>query len=45
MSNYQSAELGKMAEIAKLNKGKRYYTRTDDALAGYAAWQPTYEAE
>ena len=34
-----------MAEIAKLNKGKRYYTRTDEALAGFAAWQPTYEAE
>lgn len=34
-----------MAEIAKLNKGKRYYTRTDEALAGYAAWQPVYEEE
>ena len=34
-----------MAEIARLNKGKRYYTRTDDALAGFAGWQPTYEAE
>ena len=34
-----------MAEIAKLNKGKRYYTRTDEALAGFALWQPTYEAE
>ena len=34
-----------MAEIAKLNKGKRYYTRTDEALAGFAVWQPTYEAE
>ena len=33
-----------MAEIAKLNKGKRYYTRTDAALKGFAAWQPTYEA-
>lgn len=32
-----------MAEIAKLNKGVRYYTRTDEALAGFAAWQPTYE--
>ena len=32
-----------MAEIAKLNKGKRYYTRTDEALASYAAWQPEYE--
>ena len=35
---------GEMAEIAKLNKGKRYYTRTDAALKGFAAWQPTYEA-
>jgi diketogulonate reductase-like aldo/keto reductase len=34
-----------MAEIAKLNKGKRYYTRTDEALAGFALWQPRYEAE
>ena len=34
-----------MAEIAKLNSGKRYYTRTDEALAGYAAWQPTYEGK
>ena len=32
-----------MAEIAKLNKGVRYYTRTDEALAGFAAWQPQYE--
>ena len=34
-----------MNEIAKLNKGKRYYTRTEEALARYAAWQPTYEKE
>ena len=32
-----------MAEIAKLNKGVRYYTRTDEALAGFASWQPEYE--
>lgn len=32
-----------MAEIAKLNNGKRYYVRTDAALAGFAGWQPTYE--
>ena len=32
-----------MAEIAKLNNGVRYYNRTDEALAGFAAWQPTYE--
>ena len=34
-----------MAEIAKLNKGKRYYIRTDEALVGFASWQPAYEAE
>ena len=34
-----------MAEIAKLNSGKRYYTRTDEALDSYAAWQPVYEEE
>ena len=32
-----------MAEIAKLNKGVRYYNRTDEALAGFASWQPQYE--
>ena len=32
-----------MAEIAKLNKGVRYYTRTDEALAGFAAWRPAFE--
>ena len=32
-----------MAEIAKLNKGTRYYNRTDEALAGFAAFQPEYE--
>ena len=32
-----------MAEIAKLNKGVRYYNRTDEALAGFAAFQPKYE--
>ncbi len=32
-----------MAEIAKLDKNERYYYRTDEALAGFAAWQPTYE--
>ena len=32
-----------MAEIAKLNKGVRYYNGTEEDLARYAAWQPTYE--
>ena len=32
-----------MAEIAKLNKGVRYYNRTDEALAGFAAYKPAYE--
>ena len=34
-----------MAEIAKLNKGVRYYNRTDAQLVQFAAWQPTYETE
>ena len=32
-----------MAEIAKLNKGTRYYIRTDEALAGFASWRPAFE--
>ena len=32
-----------MAKIASLNKGKRYYIRTDAALKGFASWQPSYE--
>ena len=32
-----------MAEIATLNKGVRYYTRTDEALTGFALWHPEYE--
>ena len=32
-----------MAEIAKLNKGTRYYIRTDEALAGFAFWRPAFE--
>ena len=34
-----------MGEIAALDKGVRYYTRTDEALAGFAKWQPTYEGK
>ena len=33
-----------MAQIARLNKGVRYYTRTEEALAGFAVWKPAYEA-
>ena len=29
-----------MSEIAKLDKGERYYHRTDEQLAGFAAWSP-----
>lgn len=36
---------GEMAEIAKLNKGVRYYRRTDEQLKGFASWQPKYETE
>ncbi len=32
-----------MAEIAKLNKGVRYYHRTDEQLAAFASFRPTYE--
>ena len=34
-----------MAQIATLNKGVRYYNGTEEQLAAYAAWQPTYETE
>ena len=34
-----------MAQIATLNKGVRYYNRTDEQLVQFAAWQPTYETE
>ena len=32
-----------MAEIAKLDKGVRYYNRTDEQLIAFASWQPAYE--
>ena len=32
-----------MAEIANLDKGERYYHRTDEQLAGFAAWRPDFE--
>ncbi len=32
-----------MAEIAKLNKGVRYYIRTDEALNSFAGWRPQFE--
>ena len=34
-----------MAEIAKLDKGERYYHRTDEQLAGFAAWRPEFERQ
>lgn len=34
---------GEMAEIAKLDTGKRYYHRTDDQLEQFAVWRPAYE--
>ncbi len=34
-----------MAEIAKMNTGKRYYHRSDDQLAHFASYQPAYEKE
>ena len=32
-----------MAKIARLDKGVRYYNRTDEQLAGFAAWRPEFE--
>ena len=32
-----------MADIAKLDCGRRYYNRTDEQLKQFAAWQPQYE--
>ena len=34
---------GEMAEIAKLDKGKRHYYRTDEQLEQFAVWSPAYE--
>ena len=32
-----------MAEIAKLNRGVRYYHRTDEQLVQFAGWRPGFE--
>ena len=32
-----------MAEIAKLDKGVRYYHRTDEQLVQFAGWRPDFE--
>ena len=32
-----------MVKNAKLDKGLRYYHRTDEQLAQFASWQPSYE--
>ena len=32
-----------MAAIAALDKGVRYYNRTDEQLVQFAAWRPAYE--
>lgn len=34
-----------MAEIAKLDKNKRYHHHTDEQLARFAAWKPEFEKE
>ena len=34
-----------MAEIAKLDKGERYYHRTDEQLVQFAAWRPQFETK
>jgi diketogulonate reductase-like aldo/keto reductase len=32
-----------MTEIAELDKGVRYYTRTDEQLKQFASWRPDFE--
>ena len=32
-----------MAEIAKLDKGERYYHRTEEQLVQFATWKPDFE--
>ena len=32
-----------MAQIAKLDRGERYYHRTDAQLVQFAAWRPQFE--
>ncbi len=32
-----------MEQIAGLDRGVRYYTRTEEALAGFASWHPAFE--
>ena len=32
-----------MAEIAKLDKGVRYYHRTEEQLVQFAGWRPAFE--
>lgn len=34
-----------MAQISALDKGKPFYVRTDEALAGFAAWHPDVEGQ
>lgn len=34
-----------MAQVNMLDKGKPFYVRTDEALAGFAAWHPDVEGQ
>ena len=34
-----------MARIARLDRGERYYHRTDEQLRSFAAWRPAFEKE
>ena len=34
---------GEMSDIAKLDRGERYYHRTDEQLRQFAAWKPAFE--
>ena len=32
-----------MSAVAALDRGKRYYHRSDEQLAGFANWKPEFE--
>ena len=34
-----------MAEVAKLDRGERYYHRADEQLKAFAAWRPAFETK
>ena len=34
-----------MAQVAALDKGERYYHRTDEQLVAFAGWKPAFEEQ